>query len=63
MLVLSRKIGEKIYVGKDIAITLVDIDRNKIRLGFEAPPDVIILRAELIPSDESKESANHASVK
>ena len=45
MLVLSRKIGEKIYVGKDIAITLVDIDRNKIRLGFEAPPDVIILRA------------------
>ena len=37
MLVLSRKLGEKIYIGDNICITVVDIDRGKIRLGIEAP--------------------------
>ena len=36
MLVLSRKLGEKIYIGENICITVVDIDRGKIRLGIEA---------------------------
>ena len=40
MLVLSRKLGEKIYIGENICITVVDIDRGKIRLGIEAPRDV-----------------------
>ena len=35
MLVLSRKLGEKIYIGENICITVVDIDRGKIRLGIE----------------------------
>jgi carbon storage regulator len=47
MLVLSRKLGEKIYVGDSICITVVDIDRGKIRLGIEAPRDVPIFRSEL----------------
>ena len=42
MLVLSRKLGEKIYIGENICITVVDIDRGKIRLGIEAPRDVPI---------------------
>ena len=37
MLVLSRKLGEKIYINENICITVVDIDRGKIRLGIEAP--------------------------
>lgn len=48
LLVLSRKLGEKIFIGKDIAITVVDIDRGKIRLGIEAPRSVPIYRSELI---------------
>lgn len=48
MLVLSRKLGEKIYVGDDIIITVVDIDRGKIRLGIEAPADKKIMREELL---------------
>jgi ATP-binding cassette subfamily F protein 3 len=39
MLVLSRKLGEKIFIGENICITVVDIDRGKIRLGIEAPPE------------------------
>ena len=49
MLVLSRKLGEKIFIGDNICITVVDIDRGKIRLGIEAPRDVAIYRQELLP--------------
>ena len=48
MLVLSRKLGEKIYINDNICITVVDIDRGKIRLGIEAPRDVPIFRQELL---------------
>ena len=49
MLVLTRKLGEKIQIGEDICITVVDIDRGKIRLGIEAPREVPIFRQELLP--------------
>ena len=49
MLVLSRKLGEKIYINDNICITVVDIDRGKIRLGIEAPREVPIFRQELLP--------------
>lgn len=52
MLVLSRKLGEKIYIGDQICITVVDIDRGKIRLGIEAPRDVAIYRQELLPGKD-----------
>ena len=54
-LVLSRKLGEKIYVGDNVCITVVDVDRGKIRLGIEAPRDVPIYRHEL-PPPEAPES-------
>jgi carbon storage regulator len=49
MLVLSRKLGEKICIGENICITVVDIDRGKIRLGIEAPREVPVFRQELLP--------------
>ena len=48
MLVLSRKLGEKICIGDNICITVVDIDRGKIRLGIEAPRSVPVYREELL---------------
>lgn len=48
MLVLSRKLGEVIFIGNNIKIVVVDIDRGKIRLGIEAPRDVAIYRQELM---------------
>jgi carbon storage regulator len=59
MLVLSRKLGEKIFIGDNICITVVDIDRGKIRLGIEAPRDVPIFRQELLPLNG--EAANSAA--
>jgi carbon storage regulator len=50
MLVLSRKLGEKIFIGDNICITIVDIDRGKIRLGIDAPRTVPVFRQELLAS-------------
>jgi carbon storage regulator len=61
MLVLSRKLGEKIVIGDNITITIVDIDRGKIRLGIEAPRDVPIFRQELLPL-KATEPANPKDV-
>lgn len=49
MLVLSRKLGEKILIGDDIVLTVVKIDRNQIRLGIEAPGTVPVYREEIAP--------------
>jgi len=54
MLVLSRKLGEKIFIGDNICITVVDIDRGKIRLGIEAPREVAIYRQELLPLNQQR---------
>ena len=47
MLVLSRKPGEKIVIGNDITITVVEIKGNRIRVGIDAPDEVRVLRGEL----------------
>ncbi|CAN5407307.1 hypothetical protein BH11PLA2_BH11PLA2_34360 [soil metagenome] len=47
MLVLSRKIGEKIRIGTDVLVTVVRIGPTTVRLGIEAPEDVEIVRTEL----------------
>lgn len=57
MLVLSRKLGEKIYINENICITVVDIDRGKIRLGIDAPRDVPIFRKELLTNPPGSETA------
>jgi carbon storage regulator len=49
MLVLSRKESERIRLGDSIIVTIVRISGDKVRLGIEAPPDVLVLRDELEP--------------
>ena len=49
MLVLSRKLGEKIVIGDNIVVTVVKIDRNQIRIGIEAPQEVPVYREEISP--------------
>ena len=48
MLVLSRKIGESILLGRDIEISLLEIQGGEIKLGISAPREVIILRKEIV---------------
>jgi carbon storage regulator len=53
MLVLSRKLGEKICIGQNIFLTVVDIERGKVRLGIEAPRDIPIYRQELLAQPDA----------
>jgi carbon storage regulator len=47
MLVLTRKVGEQIRIGADVVVTLVRIQGEKVRIGIEAPRDVVIHREEV----------------
>ena len=47
MLVLSRKTSERILIGDDVAITVVRIGPNSVRIGIEAPRSMNIVREEL----------------
>ena len=47
MLVLSRHINERIVIGDDVVITVVDIRGDKVRIGIEAPNDTPVHREEI----------------
>ena len=47
MLVLSRKKNEKINIGNDVVITVVEILGDRVRIGISAPPTVTVVRSEL----------------
>ena len=47
MLVLSRKVGERILIGDEIRITVVRIAGGGVRLGVEAPKEMAVVRQEL----------------
>ena len=49
MLVLSRKLGERIVINGNIVVTIVKVDRNQVRVGIEAPKDVPVYREEIAP--------------
>jgi carbon storage regulator len=53
MLVLSRKESERIRLGDSIVLTIVRVSGDKVRLGIEAPPDVLVLRDELQPHEQA----------
>lgn len=54
MLVLSRKESERIRLGDSIVITVVRVSGDKVRLGIEAPSDVLVLREELEPHQQAE---------
>ncbi len=60
MLILTRGVNERIRIGDDIVIVVVEVvHRNRVRLGIEAPRGVKIMRTELIdkaPRDEGAAS-------
>jgi carbon storage regulator len=47
MLVLSRKVGEKIQIGENVTVTLVEISGGRVKLGFDCPLSVPVHRQEV----------------
>ncbi len=62
MLVLSRKLGEKIVIGDNVVVTVVKIDRNQIRIGIEAPIDVPVYRQEIAPNRAENRNAGEPAL-
>lgn len=56
MLVLSRKKDEKIVIGDNISIMVVEIRGDKVRLGIEAPREISVHRREVYEAIKRKES-------
>jgi carbon storage regulator len=63
MLVLSRKESQRIRLGDSIVVTIVKISGDKVRVGIEAPADVLVLRDELEArsNDAAKSAAASAA--
>ncbi len=57
MLVLSRRERERIRLGDSIIVTIVRVSGDRVRIGIEAPPEVLVLRDELEPRVVNQPSA------
>lgn len=57
MLVLSRKLGERIIIGDDIAVTVVKVEGGRVRIGIDAPGHVKVYREELVPEADQVKAA------
>ncbi len=64
MLVISRKIGEKVKIGDNIEVIILSIDKNQVKIGIEAPKNISILRSELIEEikKENLKAAKHIDI-
>lgn len=57
MLVLTRKIEQKIRIGKDIVITILKVQGEQVSIGIDAPRHLEIVREELLYPDLAKQAA------
>lgn len=60
MLILTRRTGEKLFIGDDVAVTVLEARGNSVRLGIDAPDHVKVLREELRARD-GEQVANDAA--
>jgi carbon storage regulator len=47
MLILTRRVGETVMIGEDVAITVLRVKGNQVRLGVDAPKSVSVQREEI----------------
>ena len=57
MLVLTRKKGERVMIGDDIVVTIIDVRGDGVRIGFDAPRGVSIQRAEVLAAVSAANTA------
>ena len=64
MLILARKEDESIMLGNDIKITVVVISKGGVKIGIDAPKNMMILRSELVEdvAAENKQALNGAGL-
>ena len=62
MLVLRSKVGERVVIGEQIVVAVLEVKGRQVRLGFEAPPDIQIWRGELAFHDHRAGSTDESQL-
>jgi len=62
MLILSRKTNEKIIIGEDISITIIEIRGDQVKIGVEAPKSVKVFRQEVYLAIQNENRAAATSI-
>ncbi len=57
MLILSRKVNEKIMIGDDVSISIIEIRGDQVRIGVDAPKHVKVFRREVFDAIEAENKA------
>ncbi|MBO4728678.1 MAG: carbon storage regulator CsrA, partial [Spirochaetaceae bacterium] len=57
MLILTRKTNEKIRIGNDITITIIEVRGDQVKVGVEAPKDVKVFRQEVFNAIQNENRA------
>lgn len=55
MLILTRKIGECLTIGEHVRLVVLGVNGKQVRLGIEAPTDLVVLREEIAPRPPQEE--------
>lgn len=63
MLVLSRKVGERILIGDNIAITIVRVAQGSVRIGVDAPDNLNVVREEVKAPNQAEGESKDSPVK
>ena len=63
MLILSRKVGEEILLGNNISVKITEVNNGVVKLGIEAPKEVLVLRGELRDKVEASNKEANAKPK
>jgi carbon storage regulator len=56
MLALSRRTGERVLIGDNIWVTLIEAKEGRARLGFDVPKEIPVMREELLGREEDAEA-------
>jgi carbon storage regulator len=62
MLILSRKVNEKVVIGEDITVSIIEVRGDQVRIGIDAPKKVKVFRQEVFDAITAENKAAFASV-